>query len=275
MNNQILKIFALVMLLGALILAVIAYRLGNSPSAPTPAGNGQPVFAEPKFSMVVAARDLNPGEPIPNDALRIVKTDTPPEKVYDNINEVAGKRPWAAISKDQPILRNYFSGDNPLGRALRQNERAIAVKVDEIIGVGGFVESGDLVDLVAFVRGDHQAVKDNQAVMILRAVRVISYGNEFSAPSAEKSEEREGGQKGKTGRNTAVLAVDSADLPRIALIENAATLRMALRPSNAVDTDNSPGGITLKDVISQAEFNQKGPLVEIYHGTQLEQIQYP
>ncbi|MEL0027488.1 MAG: RcpC/CpaB family pilus assembly protein, partial [Perlucidibaca sp.] len=52
-----------------------------------------------------------------------------------------------------------------VARLLRPGERAIAIPVDEVVGGGGFVQPGDLVDVLLFLRGENGGKDSAQVVM--------------------------------------------------------------------------------------------------------------
>lgn len=277
MSNQILKLVAAMMLIGSLILIAVAYHLSSPPP-------NEPVFTnkEPEkiYQIVTANRNLQPGEIISESDVALTSVATRPPDTFDAPKDMLGKRLTNSVLQGKPIARSDFAIGNPLVQSLKANERAIAIKVDELIGVGGFIQPGDSVDVVAFIRGDNQRIKENQAAIVLHNVRILTYGEELPANKDDKEPAKNDPIKGKTGRNTAVIAIDAEQTPLLALAENSAVLRLALRPTGVEDR-NLPYPIALSDIVEppQQEIplpeKPQGPLVEIYHGTHVEQVQYP
>lgn len=294
MSNQILKVIAVAMLIGSLILIAVAYQMGKP--AQTTEQTAGPIISLPEttVSIVKAARPIQSGQIIQESDLVLDSVATRPADAFNAKSEVLGKRVIANIPPGTALLHSHLATGNVLAQSLKENERAIAIKVDEIIGIGGFVEPGDFVDVIAFIRADNQRVEEPQAIVALHAIRVLAYGEEIPPPKEEKSQTGEA-IKGKSGKSTAILALAEQQTSLLALLENAAVLRLALRPSAATDGENKPYSVALSDVLSQKQDSAKatasqarssktsniqpkspqGPMVEIYHGTNVEQIQYP
>lgn len=290
MSNQILKVIAAAMMIGSFILIVIAYQTGKAPQSPVKSVAEQlPILSDSTIQVIKAAHTIHPNDVILESDLIQESATARPKGAFTEKAQIIGKRALFNIHQGAVVLQSHLSPDNKLTQALNPDERAIAIKVDEIIGVGGFILPGDVVDVVAFVRADHQRIEDPQAVVAIHAVRVLAYGQELpSANDAWLGENKEA-IKGKKGNSTAILALKSSQTSLVSLLENAAVVRLALRPSNAPDSENKPYSVTIQDVIA-SNTNQSntpkstsslqpkksvGPMVEIYHGTHVEQIQYP
>lgn len=279
MSSQILKLVAAIMLIGSLILIAIAYRLSSPSSDKTSTPAKAP---EISYQIVTANRPLQPGDVISEADVTSTPTTIRPANAFDTPKEVLGRRLTNTIAPGKPILAGDLATGNPIAQSLKTNERAIAIKVSEVIGVGGFIHPGDAVDVIAFIRKDNESVKENQAVVMLHAVRVLSYGTELPAPdpATDKSPSKGETVKSKTGINTAVIAVDADQTALVALVENLGLLRLALRPAGAAVSEELPSPTTLNDVAAPttqivAPDKSPGSIIEIYHGAHVEQVQYP
>lgn len=305
MSSQILKIIAALMLTGSLILIGIAYRMGKSPQSQiAPLAEKIVTPPEATVEIVKVTHPIGPDQVLMESDLTLESVSIRPTGSFSNKTELLGRRTLFDIPQGSPVLRSHLTSDNRLTHALKPEERAIAIKVDEIIGVGGFVQPGDFVDVVAFVRENNQDIEEPQAVVAIHSVRILAYGEEIPipndsaitstgngiAPKKEKSKDGEEGDsiKGKSGRSTAILAINNEQTSLVSLLENASVLRLALRPLNVPNSDNKPYSVTISDVIEPGKKKSPdnkpnsfqpdkpvGPMVEIYHGTHVEQIQYP
>lgn len=279
MSSQILKVIAAMMLIGSFVLIAIAYRLSNPPETTEASTSVKP--PEKTYQIFTATRTINAGEIIhEGDAVLSTVTERPANAV-EAVGEILGKRTATTVAQGKPILLNDLVTGNPIAHSLKANERAIAIKVSEVIGVGGFIQPGDAVDVIAFIRKDNELVKENQAVVMLHGVRVLSYGEEVPATSTAKPASKDESVKSKTGTNTAVIAVDDEQTALVALVENLGVLRLALRPTGAADSAKASSPATVVDIAAPSSMQPvvpekpQGPMVEIYHGTHVEQVQYP
>ncbi len=240
----------------------------------------------------MAARPIRAGDIIREGDISFKAETAVPSEAIENPAEVVGKQALVNIAAGSPIRRPLFPDASLLSQALRENERAIAVKVDELIGVGGFLQPGDRVDVIVYLRNDNaQHVKDSQAIFILHAVRVLAYGEDLPAAVDEaaagkeaatsKTEKGSEAAKNRRASRTAVVAVKTEEATRLALAENIGILRLALRPAGAVEQGQEkplPGilsDIALPGKEANAAEKPKGPVVKLYHGLQSEPVQFP
>ena len=105
----------------------------------------------------------------------------------------------------------------------------MSVKVDEVVGVAGFVVPGTRVDLVVTVRGSGTTTK-SMSRTVLSNVLVLTAGTRY---------DQEQGRKGEPQPTTVVtLAVSPEDAERIALAASEGKISLALRnPLDVTPTD--------------------------------------
>ncbi len=271
MSARFLKILAAGLLIGSLMLVAIALNFGRAPKTP-PA----PTEA-PRHPVVTAVRPIQPGETIGEaDVLVSMLANVPPDAIQDR-SEAVGSRPAAAIPAGTPLLHAHFPPGNALAKALSPGERAIALKVDEVVGVGGFLQSGDRVDVITYLRGDDRQSRKEQAVVVLQAVRVLAYGEDLPPAPGTPTAAAGKAAKSRKGRGTAVVAVDASGAARLTLAEQVGSLRLALQPTGSAETAG-PRAVTLDDLAalvakSAPPAKPKGRVVELYRGPKLTEIE--
>ena len=142
----------------------------------------------------------------------------------------------------EPILASNISGSD--GRAaisalLPDGMRAVAVGVNAVTGVGGFITPGDIVDVLVTreMAGDGND-KDKMTDIVLEKVRVIAID--------QVADEKETDAK---VAKTATLEVDAIGAQKLALAEEVGTLSLALRNVTSIEdganmtvTQNDLGG---------------------------------
>ncbi len=177
--------------------------------------------------VAVASVPLDFGTPITPDKVRLV--DWPagslPEGTFSSIPQLlpmnhtrVALRPMAA---NEPILRSKISGEG--GRAaisavLDPTKRAVAVRLSDVAGVGGFVLPGDVVDVLVTrtpmnPNGNSQQITD----VLLQKVRVIAIDQDASDST----------DKPAIGK-TATLEVAQVDAQKLALAQQVGQLSLAL-----------------------------------------------
>src|SRR5512135_2686088 len=106
--------------------------------------------------IVVAAQDIPPGTTLNDEAIKkgLIKT-TPwpkssiPAGAYSSPQQVIGKVNRVKILANEPILESRLAGEGAgLTVRLDPGKRALALRVDEIVGVSGFIVPDDRVDVI-------------------------------------------------------------------------------------------------------------------------------
>lgn len=109
--------------------------------------------AEDTLQVVVAQRDLQMGTRLQPDMLEIVKwpraapIDSPLstlEQAYDRVINTQ-------VLRGEPLLQGKLAAQGEIGglsSVLREGQRAVTVKVNEIMGVAGFALPGNYVDVM-------------------------------------------------------------------------------------------------------------------------------
>lgn len=144
-----------------------------------------------------------------------------------------------------------------LVQKLGTNTRAMAIKVDAVTAVGGFLTPGDYVDIV-LTQG---AQLDLRAVTILQNIRVIGIDQQ----SEELNDQPEVAR-------TVTVEVTPDQGQRLALAQRAGTLNLTLRTLNGVE-NKTMEMVRLRDLLQEevpTEEAESQPTVKVRRGTELE-----
>ena len=142
---------------------------------------------------------------------------------------------------------------------LGENTRAMAIKVDAVTAVGGFVTPGDWVDIV-LTQGSKA---DLRAVTILQKIRVIG---------VDQQSEELNNQPGVA--RTITVEVTPQQGQRLALAQKAGTLSLTLRTLDSVD-DEVMEMVRLRDLLQEegpVENVEAQPTVRLNRGTKSEVV---
>lgn len=193
-------------------------------------------------TVVVAARPIEIGQALTPDMLRLQAwpADALPQGAFLQMADIVGGEPRVALrafEPNEPILASRVSG--PGGRAtlsatIAEGHRAVAIRVNDVVGVGGFVLPGDYVDVV-LTRQDGQGY-NNQSMrsdLLIANVRVL-------AIDQTASENRNDPQVVRA----VTIEVTPEDGQKVALASQIGTLSLALRRA-----DEASGGQPAADTI--------------------------
>lgn len=217
------------MLLGAIALGVVAVLMARfylvRPSLPQ-----QAVAAAVQTTpVVVATAPLAFADKLTADKLKLADfpTASVPAGAFRTIAEVVGdgqRTAMRGIEPNEPVLPKSISGKGGRLSAsglIGANMRAIAVPVSDISGVGGFLASGDRVDvfITRVEKSTSPPFGDLQRTdVLLQNVKVLAAGQD--ADEAKSKPEVV---------HTATLEVTPAQAQKVALAQTAGTLSLSLR----------------------------------------------
>lgn len=241
--HNVSRIAAILLVVLATVLALVAFTLGKrrpdaTPAvASAPAAPSAPILPAKNARVVVAAQMLPGGQVIQAAALREVAVSAMPEGSYDQPALLVGDVPRVDIPEGTVITASLLS--NPIAMQLRPGERALAVPVDEISGVGYRVQPGDYVDVVLTLKitdaspANVGLTKEHSESRLLASrLRVLAYGVRdlprigeapAAAPAGSKTEQTEPPAK------MAVLAVPVDEIDPLVLGAQSGKLSLALR----------------------------------------------
>ncbi|HTN15982.1 MAG TPA: Flp pilus assembly protein CpaB [Sphingomonadaceae bacterium] len=253
----------LVLLLGALIIAIGTAMAARSMFAGSSAPQAEAAPPEPEGPKVlVAQRALPVGTIITADA--IAYQLWPKEMVQDayfidgeaDMNTLLGTVVRHPITAGEPVTQGSLvaPGDRGfLAAALGAGMRAVTVPVSAKTGVGGFVFPGDRVDLVLTqtVRGNDEGAPLKAAETILRNIRVLA---------TDQSTETTHTPDGKTvvrDFRTVTLEVTPKIAEKVAVAQTIGTLSLSLRSiaDNQSDLERAiaSGEVNVPDGASKTE----------------------
>jgi pilus assembly protein CpaB len=178
-NRRLISVvlFGMVIAGGA---SLVLYRLML-----TRAASGNAPAALNMSQIVVAARDLEPGAIVKDADLKMVAWPSPlPAGSFIKMSDISGRCVAASIFAGEPIaeprLAPVGSGGG-LTAMIPQGMRAVAIRVNEVVGVAGFVVAGTHVDVL--VSGNRAAKGDGPADTVTRTIlqdiTVLSAGQDY------------------------------------------------------------------------------------------------
>lgn len=185
--------------------------------------------AEPKkVSIVLAARYMPIGAVVTEQDVKVVgwPGDALPTGYIGSTADAIGRGVISSVSENEPLLASKVSTKDQGGGLpiiIRDGMRAMSVRVDEVIGVAGFVLPGTHVDvLLTLDKGENRS----QAITrtILQNVQVLAAGQQV--------------QRDKEGKPQTVtvitLLVSLDDAEMLVLAGKEGRIQLALR--NTLDT---------------------------------------
>jgi pilus assembly protein CpaB len=172
MRSRIFAVLAVAVLAGG-ALAYGTYNMVNNQAPARPA-------AMPMQPVVVAGANLQLGAELKEGDLAVVEfpKGKAPEGTFAKPSEIVGRGLIVPVVRNEPILAGKLASKEAgsgLPPVIPEGMRAVSVRVDEVVGVAGYVLPGNRVDVLATANPtDNRA--DITTKVILSNVQVLTSG---------------------------------------------------------------------------------------------------
>src|SRR5688500_18175079 len=221
-KNRTIIVIAIAMLLGAAA-AVAVYR----------AVQRIPVRQIEVASVytVVAARAIPVGTMVTKDHVKVIAwpSRSPMAGSYAKVEDVVNRGAILSIAENEPVTDAKLAQPGVgagLPPRIPPGMRAVSVKVNEVVGVAGFVMPGSRVDLLVTVE-DPGARGDQITRAVVNNLEVLTAGTRFDNEAAQA--------EGKAIQSSVVtLLATPQDAEKIALAATEGRIMLTLR--NPLDT---------------------------------------
>ena len=178
-----------------------------------------------KVPVLVANADLAWGTKLTQEMMQVqeLPSDALPEGYFSKQEDIKDRVLLADLRRNEMLLESKLA---PIGTSggvaavTDVNKRAMSVKVDDVIGVAGFIKPADRVDVMVTI--EPEAGKQGHAVakMILENVKVLAAGTQM---------ERKGKDEEPKPVQVITVEVEVEEAEKLALASNQGKLRLALR----------------------------------------------
>ena len=193
-------------------------------------------------AVVVASKQIPAGKKLEESDLAIkqLPAQAIPKDYPSSIDSLKGRLVKSTVAADEIITEGRLVGQGAAGGLpviIPPGYRAITIRVNEVIGVGGFISPGDHVDILSIMK---KSEDQTFSKTILQNVLVIAVGdkifdpNTFSDPQAKIVAQ-------------VTFALDPKDVEKLALASETGQLHLVLRPLNEKELAVTPGA-NLEDV---------------------------
>src|SRR5215467_8235469 len=180
--------------------------------------------------VVVASADLAWGTKLTPEMMQIQELPAGllPEGHFTSLEAIKDRVLLIDIKRNELLLESKLA---PLGTTggvaavTDPNKRAMSVKVDDVIGVAGFIKPADRVDVMVTIEPESGKQGHTISKMILENVKVLAAGTQM---------ERKGKDEEPVQVQVITVEVDVEEAEKLALASTQGRLRLALRnPLNA------------------------------------------
>src|SRR6266568_2816076 len=158
--------------------------------------------------------------------------ESTPDGTFESAEKLTGRVAITNIAPREPITESRLA---PVGTAgglsavIPEGYRAMTVKVDDVVGISGFIMPGALVDVVVVIVPAEKALtQDPISKIVLQNIKVLANGQNIDHPKDER--------EANTVR-AVTLQVTPEQAEKLALASTEGKLQLVMR--NAVDQDDT------------------------------------
>ncbi|MFQ5964212.1 MAG: Flp pilus assembly protein CpaB [Candidatus Scalinduaceae bacterium] len=227
------------------------------------------LYKEQTVSVAVATQDLSWGTLITKEMTKVVpylKKSLPSGYFSDPAN-LKGRTIIYPIKVNEPIFESRLAPitfeTGGIAAVINPEKRAMAIKVDKVIGNTGFIKPGNRVDVLVSL-SKKKDVDNPITKTVLENILVLATGHKMG---------KKDGKEKPTKMDVVTLEVDPEEAEKLALASTQGKIQLALR--NFADTkDVITNGSTIPGLLSSYRGGkevgtQKSPSVELIKGSQV------
>ncbi|MDX6270680.1 MAG: pilus assembly protein CpaB [Acidobacteriota bacterium] len=157
--------------------------------------SGTQAYAKNLNSVVVAKVDIQPGEKIIAEQLQSVQfpAGATPDGTFQSADKLIGRVAVVQIAAREPVTDYKLAPEGSAGglsAVIPEGYRAMTVKVDDVVGISGFVMPGALVDVVVVINPVENNGRENPiSKIVLQNIKVLANGQNIDRPKNDREPE--------------------------------------------------------------------------------------
>jgi len=199
-------------------------------------------------NVVVAKVNIPVGSRIIAEQLTVAQfpADVTPEGAYAKLDEnLIDRVVVTAISPREPVTESKLAPVGSLGglsSVIPEGYRAMTVKVDDVVGVSGFIMPGTLVDVVVVIQPPKGSANEEMiSKIVLQNIKVLASGQNIDKPKNDREVER--------SVRAVTLQVTPEQAEKLALASSEGKLQFVMR--NSVDqADEQTSGANKRTLLT-------------------------
>src|ERR1051326_106064 len=208
-------------------------------------------------NVVVAKMEIPLGEKITAERLALVPIPNAsvPEGAFKKLDQVVGRVAIMPIGVRETITNSKLAPAGTgagLSAVIPEGYRAMTVKVDDVVGVSGFMMPGSYVDVVAVIISASQQNGEPISKVVLQNIKVLASGPKIDSPE---------NQREPTSVKAVTLQVTPGQAEKLVLAANEGKLQLVMR--NYTDQDDTQtSGASKKSLLGDAYVAPPAPKTE-------------
>lgn len=221
-----------IVLVGALLFGLVAAF-----SVSRYLSNAQ-AYTRDQNRVVVAKVAIPLGTKILPEQVMVVQfsKESTPDGVFGSPDKVAGRVAVMNIAAREPVTESRLAPEGTAGglsAVIPEGYRAMTVKVDDVVGISGFIMPGTLVDVVVVITpADTASQQGPISKIVLQSIKVLANGQNIDKPESERE---------ANSVKAVTLLVTPEQAEKLALASSEGRLQLVMRNSIDQGDEQTPG----------------------------------
>lgn len=169
--------------------------------------------------------------------------ESTPDGAFEAVDKLTGRVAITNIAAREPITEARLAPEGTAGglsAVIPEGYRAMTVKVDDVVGISGFIMPGTLVDVVVVIDPAEKAgMQDPISKIVLQNIKVLANGQNIDKPESERE---------ANSVKAVTLLVTPEQAEKLALAASEGKLQLVMR--NSIDQgDEQTSGINKRKLL--------------------------
>jgi pilus assembly protein CpaB len=170
--------------------------------------------------------------------------ESTPDGVFESADKLTGRVAVTNIAAREPVTESRLAPEGTTGglsAVIPEGYRAMTVKVDDVVGISGFIMPGTLVDVVVVITpGDTGMQQDPISKIVLQSIKVLANGQNIDKPESERE---------ANSVKAVTLLVTPEQAEKLALASSEGKLQLVMR--NSIDQgDEQTSGVNKRGLLT-------------------------
>jgi pilus assembly protein CpaB len=203
-------------------------------------------YAKNLNGIAVAKVEIPLGKKIVAEEVTLVQfpRESMPDGVFESVDKLVGRVAVVNIKPREPITDSKLAAEGTAGglsAVIPEGYRAMTVKVDDVVGISGFIQPGAMVDVVVVIDPTENNGNQNPiSKIVLQNIKVLANGQNIDQPKDER-------ETNSVKAVTLQVAPDQAE--KLALAATEGKLQLMMR--NSTDQgDSQTTGVNKRGLLS-------------------------
>lgn len=170
--------------------------------------------------------------------------ESTPDGTFDKAEKLVGRVAVTNIAAREPITDSRLAPEGTAGglsAVIPEGYRAMTVKVDDVVGISGFIMPGTLVDIVVTIDPAERAgMQDPVSKIVLQNIKVLANGQNIDKPDDQRE---------ANSVKAVTLQVTPEQAEKLALASTEGKLQLVMR--NSIDQgDEKTTGVNKRGLLT-------------------------